>query len=360
MFPKFKSHCSNSNKLYFSPELSVKKLYELYLEKEYKPKIGITVFREQLKKYNISIYVPRKHTCAKCDQHRIMINNNLSEEQLKKAKDDHQKHLIRAEDARKELKEKGKEAQEPESKLLCFSFDFQKTQPIPYLNTSVAYYKRKLWLYNLGINTRNNNNGYMYLWDETNAKKGNNEVASSILAFFQQIDLKIFEEIHTFSDCCGGQNRNKNIVSFFMYICETTHIRTWTHTFLETGHSYLPNDTDFGKIEKMKRNTFGIYSVEQWAQMIKNCKFSVCQMKDKFFDISKLRKCLKFTGNDSTGEKLKWHNLKWFETSKDTPYEIKFKYSNCTEETPKTIDLRKRKNSVSLQIFNWKRFTLNH
>ena len=73
-----------------------------------------------------------------------------------------------------------------------------------------------------------------------------------------------------------------------------------------------------------------------------------------FVDISKLQKCLKFTANDSTGEELKWHNFKWFETSKITLYKIKFKYSNCKEENPKTINLRKRKtkNSASLKKFS--------
>ena len=68
-----------------------------------------------------------------------------------------------------------------------------------------------------------------------------------------------YEEIHTFSDACGGQNRNKNVVSLFMYICETTNIKSWTHIYLESGHSYLPNDTDFGVIERSKNKQIGTY-----------------------------------------------------------------------------------------------------
>ena len=190
----------------------------------------------------------------------------------------------------------------------------------------------------------------MCLWNETTGKKGSNEVASSILAFLNKINLDQYEDIHTFSDCCGGQNRNKNIVSFFVYICENTHIKSWTHKFLESGHSYLPNDTDFGKIEKAKKNTFGIYSEEQWHQVIENCKFNVLKMKDAFFDVSEMQKCLKFTAKDSNGDKLRWHNLKWTQIFKKAPYQMKFKYSNCREETPKTINLEKRRKKIQVTL----------
>ena len=49
------------------------------------------------------------------------------------------------------------------SNLLCFRFR-KKTQPIPFLNTSIVFYKRQMWLYNLGKNTRHNNKGHMCIW----------------------------------------------------------------------------------------------------------------------------------------------------------------------------------------------------
>ena len=140
---------------------------------------------------------------------------------------------------------------EPGSRLFCFTFDLEKTQPIPYLNTSVAFYKRQMWFYNLGVNTRHDKKGYMLVWQEIEGKRGSCEISSSLFTFLQKNHLENYDEIRTFSDCCGRQNRNKNIVAFFMYICMRTNIQSWTHTFLESGHSYLPNDTDYGKIESV-------------------------------------------------------------------------------------------------------------
>ena len=65
-------------------------------------------------------------------------------------------------------------------------------------------------------------------------------------------------------------------------------INSWTHTFLESGHSFLPNDTDFGKIENAKKKNIGIYSEEDWTVIIKGCNFNVTKMKGSFEDISKL------------------------------------------------------------------------
>ena len=343
-FPKYRSHYSNSERLYFSPDLTIKKLYQLYCEKygqQYK--IGKTFFRKCLKDYNISIYIPKTDTCAKCDSYKIKIKENITENEKKIAKEEHQKHLKRAEDARTELKNRGTESKIPESKLLCFTFDLQKTQPVPYLNTSVVYYKRQLWMYNLGINTRHNNKGFMCVWDETSGKKGSNEVASSISSFFDHVNFSDYDYIHTFSDCCGGQNRNKNIISFFIFICENTHIKSWSHTFMESGHSFLPNDTDFGKIEKAKNCSTGLYSPEQWISLIENASYQVIPMKGKFLGVNNLQSYLNFRALDNFGKKLSWLSLKKIQIRKDSPLTMKFKYTNDLDEQYRTINLRRRK-----------------
>ena len=50
-----------------------------------------------------------------------------------------------------------------------------------------------------------------------------------------------------FSDACGGQNRNINIVCFWMYVVGSSDFSyaTVDHKFMLSGHSYLPNDRDY-------------------------------------------------------------------------------------------------------------------
>jgi hypothetical protein len=91
-------------------------------------------------------------------------------------------HRRRADAARAELKIAESEAR-ADCNVLTISFE-QKTQPIPYINTSVAFYKRQLWLYNLGINNRKDNTATMCIWTEPEGIRGSNEVASALNEFF--------------------------------------------------------------------------------------------------------------------------------------------------------------------------------
>ena len=55
---------------------------------------------------------------------------------------------------------------------------------------------------------------------------------------------------------------------------------------MESGHSFLPNDTDFGKIEKAKNYSTGLYSPEQWISLIENTSYHVKTMKGKFLGMN--------------------------------------------------------------------------
>ena len=131
--------------------------------------------------YNVGIYIPKKDTCQLCDRFNIQIQG-ATQESKSMLNESHQAHLTKASFARTYLQGMTSEAKKNPS-LLCFTFDIEKTQPMPYINTSVVFYKRQLWLLNLGINTRHNNQGYMCLWNKTEGKRGANEVCSALFEF---------------------------------------------------------------------------------------------------------------------------------------------------------------------------------
>ena len=351
-FPKYKSHYSMSNRLYFSPELTIAKIFKIYQEDcESKP-VSESTFRKIVKEHNLNVYVPKKDTCAKCDAHKMTLKQNLAPDQLSIITAKFDEHRKNAENAREKLKAATLEARKSDSKLLCFTFDLQKTQPIPYINTSVAFYKRQLWMYNLGINNRRNNKGSMFVWQETEAKRGSCEVASAIFEYISMCDLEKYEEICTFSDACGGQNRNKNIVSFFMYVCETTNIKSWMHIYLESGHSYLPNDTDFGVIERSKNKQIGIYGFDQWKNLIRMCGFNLFGMNGKVKDWKEVQRNLTFRGSNSVDEKVSWLNIKWLKICKDNPGMMFYKTSHATNAEVKEANFAKKNqkpmNEISL------------
>ena len=76
-------------------------------------------------------------------------------------------------------------------------------------------------------------------------------------------------DLIVFIDACGGQNRNINIVCFWMYIVGNRNFKykLVDHKFMISGHSYRPNDRDFGSIEKANRKTQHVFVHDDWCSL---------------------------------------------------------------------------------------------
>ena len=330
--PKYKSHYGSSDRVYLSPDLTKDKIYSLYIEKVPKEmKVSRPIFDKIFKEYNVSIYISRMDTCKYCDEYQVAIENGCPN--AEEMKNSHEVHLSRAERARLELQLATSEARSNDA-LLVFTFDMEKTQPLPKINTSVVFYKRQLWIYNVGIHTCHDAQGLMCLWTEGEAKRGSAEICSSLYSFLQSISLHSYRKIKTFSDCCSGQNRNRNIIAFFMYICHKYQIEEWEHTYMESGHSYLPNDRDFSSIEKKSKRTTHIYSMEEWIDLVKNARknkpYSIIRMKDRFFSLESLFK------NHKKKIDISFMKLNWFRVNSSTKI---VNYTLKEENQMKTCDL---------------------
>lgn len=97
-------------------------------------------------------------------------------------------------------------------------------------------------------------NAYMYVWDESIASRGPQEIRSCILHFIK--NNVNTEKLIMYSHQCGGQNRNIKMALICNCIVCFYHLSPTQihHKFLVSGHSYLPCDRDFGVIEKQKYN----------------------------------------------------------------------------------------------------------
>ena len=71
--------------------------------------------------------------------------------------------------------------------IVMITFDFQQNLPTPHLHHNDMFYLRQIWTYNFGILDCVSDQGYMYLWDETMAKRGSSEVASCVLQVLRWI-----------------------------------------------------------------------------------------------------------------------------------------------------------------------------
>ncbi|KAF2886099.1 hypothetical protein ILUMI_20074 [Ignelater luminosus] len=81
------------------------------------------------------------------------------------------------------------------------------------------------------------------------------------------------QELILWSDSCGGQNRNIKIVLLLKSILEEKptlgKIRL---RLLVSGHSFLPNDSDFGNVESALKIQQKLFSPEDYIKIMKNCR----------------------------------------------------------------------------------------
>lgn len=179
-------------------------------------------------------------------------------------------HQRKAKAARDGLNHDIQRAKNNEVSVICF--DLMKTLPTPVLTTGICYYKRQLWTYCFNIHDMGTDNSYMFIWDETIASRGPQEIGSCLLFYIK--NFQISRKLIMYSDQCGGQNRNIKMSLLCNYITASPdfNVDEIDHKFLVSGHSYLPCDQDFGLIEKEKKFHPHIFVPSDWIAVIENAR----------------------------------------------------------------------------------------
>jgi len=67
------------------------------------------------------------------------------------------------------------------------TFDLQAILSLSFAGDNQLYYKHKLNIYNFTIFDGHNKDGYCFVWDECNGKKGSSEIATYLLKYITQL-----------------------------------------------------------------------------------------------------------------------------------------------------------------------------
>lgn len=364
MFPAFESHYSRSHtsKKYLSSELSISKMFRLYTdhckEKNIQPESEYYYRQMFVQNFNYQFKKPKNDTCAKCDKLEMIKRSTENEEEKLKADDLKTKHLDLAETAYNQkkcdknlsLKEKG---------LAVISFDLQKCLATPYLVNGVSFYKRQLWTFNLTLyetKEPNSTSKMCFMWDETMANRGSQEIASCLYKYLNNLLDNGIKEVIFYSDCCPGQNRNIYVSAMLLYVVrkrqEAGQPIIIHHKFLEPGHTHMEADTIHALIEKAKKKTVTPIEIPRdWSAFIKyiDCdpKLIVFEMvQEEFLDFKSLMKTDFIHRTENTlGEPVIWNNIRWlkYEYNEESPDQILYKTSLLTNEAFKVLDIRRKR-----------------
>ncbi|KAL0821958.1 hypothetical protein ABMA28_005346 [Loxostege sticticalis] len=328
-------------------DMTLSKIYELYSDEVKTAGVrklsAAKVNKLFLTKFNLRTKPLKKDTCNKCDffesQIHVVSEPNRADIEQKRAA-----HQEIAKSLQNQLRTDMKLAKDDPT-VETLTFDLQKTLPLPRIPTNIVFYKRQLWVYNLGIHNGSKDEAHCNVWVEGEAGRGAQEVGSCLIKHItERLDSNV-KCLILWSDSCGGQNRNiKLILMLKAMLNEHPTLDQINLKFLESGHSFLPNDTDFGKIECALKRQQRLYTPDDYIQVMKTCKktnpMQVHRMhNENFLSSLKLEKNIVNRKKTIDGEKVSWLHTKEIMIKKDEMFKIYMK-SNLNGDF-KIVDLKK-------------------
>nr|CAH7716593.1 unnamed protein product [Callosobruchus chinensis] len=354
-FPSYQSHYTrshNSNRKYLDSKLNLRLMYGLYKEKygnNGDAPVSEAIYRHVFHHdFNLHFHVPSKDTCVRCDLFKAKLNCATDDNVKKTINQEHTLHLRKSEKARQSLIDDKSACILNRGEVYGFTFDLEKALPFPTLTCSLAYYKRNMYVYNLGIHELGEDEkGFMYVWNETIASRGAQEIGSCIRTHIATY-AKGASKIIAYSDACGGQNRNfKQCLLWLKLLADTAGLETIDHKFMVSGHSFLPNDRDFGHIEQHAKNTVK-YVPEYWYSLIKKCRprkpFCVYEMQKTNFVSSKpLEEYVLRRKKNEQNNPVSWLRIQWLHFEKHEAYKIYYKETLNEDWSFEVINLQQNR-----------------
>lgn len=306
--------------------MTLQKLYDMYVEK-YSHPVSFSSFRLIYHtNFNLRRKPLQKDTCSTCDSFECAKKGALNKTELDEITEKHNLHLSLASEAR-EMMTKDREDAKENASLETLTFDLEQTLPIPRLPSGILFYKRQLMLYNCGVHSGTDESGHCYTWLEGVAGRGAQEVGSVLKKHLKGLPPSV-TEVKCWSDSCGGQNRNIKIV-LILKSCleETENLKKITLNYLIPGHTYLPNDKDFGDIECALKHQQRLYNQADYEQVMrkarkKNPLVVKSMLKEEFFGTCQIEKNITNRKKDVRKNKINWLETRSIQLHKDKPHSI--------------------------------------
>ncbi|XP_052122519.1 uncharacterized protein LOC127749229 [Frankliniella occidentalis] len=317
---------AKSQRKYLPTTLNISKMYRLYRVwmSKVKPNDQVkaeTFYRSVFNtKFNLGFHKPKKDMCDMCSVFDLC--NAAQKAKLQEKFDMHLKHKNDAKVARKADREYAQEKKD----TVCYAiYDLQKTLCVPNLDIGEVYYKRKLSMYNFTIYNVIEHQGFCYTWNESEARKGANEIATSVLLFIEMMANRGVKEIIFWSDNCSGQNKNKYLFSMYTHACAKYKIKI-IHRYMEKGHTMNEADSMHARIERFSKFK-SVYEPFDWIDIIKNCKvngnkYELTEVGGQILDFHPLAdKYQKWTH-----QKAKWRSVREIIIDSETPGKVMLRH----------------------------------
>lgn len=358
--PKIESHYTraHSSKLFIDGSKTVTNLHKDYVIqcKEKKIEYGNyqLFYRIFNTEHNISFFSPKKDQCELC-----VAYENSDENQKNCLKQEYDIHISEKEMSRAEKKsDKVKKF----SNTIVAVYDMQAVMQLPKGDVSVFYYKSKLNVINFTIYNMIDNDCDCFVWDESCANRGSNELGTCVLRFIKEKSINNnIQHFVFYSDNCAGQQKNKFMLAIYFYAVRYLNVESITHKYLIKGHTQNEGDSVHSLIERnVKRHLKSgpIYTPETFISVIRNAKktgnpykvFEMCF--EDFYDVKQLHSDI----GPIVMKQIKMNDVKILKVMQDNPNKLFYKTSYSQENFEEATVIKKNasKEIQLVQLFTVK------
>lgn len=139
---------------------------------------------------------------------------------------------------------------------------------LPEVPVQDLFYLTQLTVNIFGIHNCKTGKSFFYIYHEGVASKGPNDVCSFLWDYIQREISENIQELRLFSDNCPGQNKNHTMVRMCAALVESNRFKKVEQFFPIRGHSFLPNDRDFGVIKRRLKRFDRVFSVHEYTEII--------------------------------------------------------------------------------------------
>lgn len=165
----------------------------------------------------------------------------------------------------------------PDAVTICF--DVMENLCLPRTPIGQAYYSRQLYMYVFAVvlhegqhSDQSRDKVLLYTWREDQGGKDSNMISSAVyhaLTGPLSERLQRVRELRIFSDSCFGQNRNMAMMSMLLSIAANHPLPlTVEYNFPIRGHSFLPADRVFGRVEQSIRRQYTILLPSDYSEIL--------------------------------------------------------------------------------------------
>lgn len=323
-----------SKRIYLDATLSVAKLHKMYNRQcNRENQVTYDMFRNIfLNDFNIGFSSPASDVCSKCTRLREQVRHTRDLQERQKLLMEYRIHRKRANTFYELAKEK------PDNSI-TFCFDLQQVQPLPRTPIGDAFYSHQISLYAFCCVPMTSRNPIFYVWTEDLAGRGAIQIGSALFHHLQSLNYEGVHLLRLFCDGCGGQNKNSHIIHTLMYWLKNKSPVNLTEiiiTFPVRGHSFLPADRSFGRVEKILRRHPVITSKERYIEMYSEVGSVKTLGTDwQMYDVKELEKVYKKIKGISDCKKI--HLKKCFNKNNERTIKVKtfqfYRFTSLADNT---------------------------